>query len=386
MRNHGGIPTIDPSQYELEIEGLVKNPRKIDLATLQDSNIFPQHTVLATIMCSGNRRMELQSAYPGEGDELVNAPWQQRAISTAKWTGVSLRNVMDYCGGPATGASHVEFIGADTYFKKNKVHSYAASVPWLKVRRDEVLLAWEMNGQPLPKLHGHPLRVVILGSVGARSVKWLFRVRALDQPSMSPVQRVEYLLQNHQIGKHNGDFVTGMPIMDLPVNSAFLSPSDTDVVIHEGKIHVKGWAYSGGGRWPEIVEVSADNGYSWYEVPFDNITEKHVWTLRLWEMELPVSAQGWVALKCRCWDNSLNVQPSDYRDTWNWSTHVNHSAHTLKIFSIDKRQKGTILQLENVKSQGKSLSPITLPVPFREEDPGSRWTEPPELTPAWARS
>ncbi|KAF2103896.1 mitochondrial putative sulfite oxidase [Rhizodiscina lignyota] len=385
VRNHGGIPTIDSSQCTLIVDGLVNKPSEMGLSVLQDGDIFRQQSLIATIQCSGNRRSELLTQYPAEGDDMINAPWEQRAISTAKWTGVSLRDVIDYCGGFAAGGRHVELIGADTYIKGNTPLNYAVSVPWAKINADQVLLAWEMNGRPLPRIHGGPLRAVVLGSIGARSTKWLYRIRVLDQPSMSPVQRVEYLFFNHQVSKANGDFKNGMPILEMPVSSAILSPRSKDVIIHEGTIHVRGWAYSGGGRWPEIVEVSTDDGYSWNTVPDENLTPKHMFALRLWEIKIPVSIEGWIDLKCRTFDNALNTQPSSAREVWNWSAHVTHCQHRVSVFSIDKRNSNTAKQLENIKAQGKGLVPVTLPARFRDAETGSRWHEPPELQPRSAK-
>ena len=146
-----------------------------------------------TIQCSGTRRIEQIKEYPGDGDELINAPWGEGAIGTARWTGVSLKRVIKYCGGLQDDAKHLEFIGTDTYFKKGDVYNYAVSVPWRKVKVNEVLLAWEMNGKPIPKIHGHPLRAVVFGYIGARSCKWLRTINAISKPSSGPVQQKEYL-------------------------------------------------------------------------------------------------------------------------------------------------------------------------------------------------
>ncbi|CAD0013059.1 unnamed protein product [Aureobasidium pullulans] len=165
VRNHGGIPEIDPEQFTLDIEGLVNNPKKLTLADLQNENLFPRQTNVVSLQCSGTRRIEQISEYPGDGDELINAPWGEGAIGTARWTGVSLKKVIKHCGGLKDGGEgiHLEFYGADTYFKKGKVYNYVVSVPWRKVKINEVLLAWEMNGEPLPKIHGFPLRTVVFG-------------------------------------------------------------------------------------------------------------------------------------------------------------------------------------------------------------------------------
>lgn len=84
------------------------------------------------------------------------------------------------------------------------MYNYAVSVPWRKVRQnEEVLLAWEMNGKPLPKIHGYPLRVVVTGYIGARSAKWVYKINALAEPSMGPVQAAEYLYYNQQVVWHS---------------------------------------------------------------------------------------------------------------------------------------------------------------------------------------
>lgn len=146
--------------------------------------------------------------------------------------------------------------------------NYLVSVPYSKVKAKEVLLVWSMNGEPLPKIHGYPVRALVLGYIGARSVKWLYRIRGLSHPSRAPVQSKEYLYYNSQVGKHNQMPSAGINIQEMPVSSAIMSPWNTQIVVHKGSIHVKGWAYSGGGRWPERVEVSSDGGKNILSFPF----------------------------------------------------------------------------------------------------------------------
>ncbi|KAJ3522672.1 hypothetical protein NM688_g8842 [Phlebia brevispora] len=369
VRNHGGIPDIDPECFELEIGGLVKTPVRIPLKDLKDPSKFPQISITATLQCSGTRRREQIDEYPGDGDELINAPWGEGAIGTAVWRGVPLKKVLKIaCGGVLPECQHLEFVGADTYFKKYEVYNYAVSVPWRKVRQsEEVLLAWEMNGEPLPKIHGAPLRVVVAGYIGARSCKWVCRINALAEPSFGPVQRQEYLYYNQQIGKHNVLISNGFSIQAMPVSSAILSPKTKDVVIHDGSIELKGWAYSGNGNWVERVEVSPDGGHVWYPVAQEDMTQKHYYAWRLWKIEVPVDAEGWLEFCVRTWDSSNNTEPTYVRSAWNWDLHVTSSAHRIKIYSVNRSKPRTAMRLKQLEDMGESLEPISKPLEFTLE-------------------
>ncbi|RDW78059.1 molybdopterin binding oxidoreductase [Coleophoma crateriformis] len=365
VRNHGGIPEIDEESYFFDMGGLVNNPKRITMKMLKDESIFPRQSNVVTIQCSGTRRIEQIHEYPGDGDELINAPWGEGAIGTARWTGVSLKKLIKYCGGIKDGVdphkTHFEFLGADTYFKKGEVFNYAVSVPHRKVKLNEVLLAWEMNGEPLPKIHGFPLRTVVFGYIGARSCKWLTRINVLDHESPGPVQRKEYLYYNSQVGKHNASYSSGFSIQDMPVSSAIMSPVDMDQIIHDGAIKLKGWAYSGGGHWPVRVEVSGDGGSVWYEVPHENMSQKYYYAWRLWEIDLPVDAEGWLELCVRTWDNSLNTQPTYVRSAWNWDLHVTSSCHRVKVYSINRSRPATAKKLKQFEDLGIPFLPITKP-------------------------
>ncbi|EIN13064.1 sulfite oxidase mitochondrial precursor [Punctularia strigosozonata HHB-11173 SS5] len=380
IRNHGGVPDIDENAYELEIGGLVGKPCTISLKDLQDPAQFPQAEVTVTLQCSGTRRVEQIALYPGDGDELINAPWGEGAIGTAVYRGVPLKKVLKRaCGGVLPECSHLEFIGADTYFKKGNVFNYAVSVPWRKVRaNEEVLLAWEMNGQPLPKIHGAPLRVVVTGYIGARSCKWVYRINALPEPSMGPVQQQEYLYYNQQassyaacdrrsIGKFNSLYSNGFSIQGMPVSSAIMYPVDRSVIVHEGKVELSGWAYSGNGNWPERVEVSPDGGHVWYAVQPDDLTQKHYHAWRLWKITIPVDAEGWLEFCVRTWDSSNNTEPTFVRSAWNWDLHVTSSSHRVRLYSVNKLRPLTAKRLAELEAHGQAIEPLTLPVGFSLE-------------------
>lgn len=369
VRNHGGIPIIEKNAYDCKFDGLVANPQSFTLADLMDEARFPRITRTVTMQCSGTRRIEQIIKYPGQGDEVPQAPWAEGAIGTAVYEGVSLKKVIKACGGLRPGARHLEFYGAETYVKDDHCLNYVVSVPWSKVKANEVMLAWSMNGDPLPRIHGYPLRVVVLGYIGARSVKWLYRVKAIEGPSPAPVQTAEYLYFPQQVGKYNMRMTDGIQIQEMPVSSAIMSPWTKQVVVHAGSIRCKGWAYSGGGRWPERVEVSADGGFSWYAVPEGNLSRKGKWTWRTWEIELPCDVEGWIEIVSRCWDNALNTQPSEVRTAWNWGLHVTSSCHRISVYSVNRAHAQTRARLDEMERRGVSLAPLTMPLAFPSQTP-----------------
>lgn len=200
------------------------------------------------------------------------------------YKGVSLKRVLKYMGGVTQEYTHVEGIGADTYFKGGKLFNYAVSVPFTKVRVHEVILAYEVSPAIDPvkanviaderrtapqvprwtpphgcrRLHRRSVRCSLQSRQGLMrpsSCKWLIRLNVLADASNGPVQRQEYLYFNQQVGKHNFSYSSGFSINAMPVSSAILFPADKAVIIHKGFVQCSGWAYSGNGNWVERVEV-----------------------------------------------------------------------------------------------------------------------------------
>jgi len=367
VRNHGGIPTlVDEAAYRLEGGGLVARPGSISLAELKDETLFQQVEMTVTLQCSGTRRIEQIDYAPGEGDEMINAPWAEGAIGTAVYRGVKLTKLLKHFGGVIEPGQHIEATGADTYFKKNNVSNYKVSVGLRLAKLNEAIVVWEMNGVPLPRIHGAPLRLIVPGVIGARSCKWLLRLTVLADPSMGPVQQQEYLYYNSQVGKHNASFSKGFSIQDMPVSSAMLSPAHMAVITHDGTIDCAGWAYTGGADgWIERVEVSSDGGFTWWEAT--DLSPKHYHAKRLWRISLPVIAEGWLELVVRAWDSRINTQPTYVRSAWNWGLHVTSSAHRVKIYSADRSNPATAARLKQLAEHGDSLERITRPIEFLAE-------------------
>jgi sulfite oxidase len=313
VRSHGAVPEIDPGAWRLRVHGEVERELDLSLCTLREA--FRVRTETATLQCAGNRRAGLirHRDIPGE------APWGPGATGTATWSGVALADVLAVAG-PARAAAHVAFVGADLAPEAGE--RFAGSIPLDKACRPEVLLAWEMNGEPLPPVHGAPLRVVVPGYIGARSIKWLDRIEVRSAPWPGFFQHVVYRLLPEDGTPGPG---AGMPLGLVALNSDVLAPAD-GATVPAGTLEVRGYAFAGGERHVTRVDVALDGVWSEAEL----LEDLGRWAWRHWRITLEL-APGEHELLVRAWDSSAATQPEDEAGLWNPKGYANNARPRLRV-------------------------------------------------------
>ena len=320
VRNHGPAPEVDPATYRLTVDGLVTQPLQLSLAALRDA--FPHTVMPATLQCAGNRRVELLASGPMPGE----VPWQHGAISNGTWGGVLLRDVLQ-AAGLVDGARHVAFTGLDHVVRHGEPVGFGGSVSLDAVMTLDVLLAYELNGEPLPVVHGFPLRVVAPGHIGARSVKWLSGVTVQPEPSTHYFQAHAYKLFPPSVNADNVDWDQGLMLSELSVNSVICAPEE-GATVGAGPTLVRGYAMAGGRRTVERVDLSLDGGATWRAATLLGEARPGVW--RLWEaqVELP---PGETELVCRAWDSAANTQPESAQALWNFKGYMNNAWRRVRV-------------------------------------------------------
>jgi sulfite oxidase len=317
VRGHAAVPEIDPKAWQLHVNGLVE--RELDLSLVTFHEAFREREVTATLQCAGNRRTGLMAIRDIPGEE----PWGPGATGTATWTGVALGDVLALAG-PLGGAAHVGFVGADVCLKAKPAQRFGGSIPFDKACRPEVLLAWGMNGEPIPPVHGAPLRVVVPGYIGARSVKWLVGIEVRSTPWEGYFQNVAYRLLPPDGSPGPG---AGMPLGLVALNSDVLSPADGETVA-AGPVEVRGYAFAGGERHVARVDVSVDGGASWSQAEL--LEDLGPWAWRQWRITIDL-APGDHDIIVRAWDSSAATQPEDNATLWNPKGYVNNARPRVRV-------------------------------------------------------
>jgi len=302
VRSHFGTPPLETATWVLELGGAVKYPRTWSLAELQNR---PTRTHTVVLECAGHRRNEFRPATSG-------LPWGPGAVSEGRWTGVPLAGLLAEAS-PLGRACEVVFEGADRgpHRSSNGEVPFARSIPLDRALGEDILLAWELNGKPIPPKHGAPLRAVVPGSYGVASVKWLRRIEVIDGPFTGPFQ-----VQDYQ--------VNGRPLHDLRVNSLILKPEAGDVV-STGEVELSGIAWGGRGGIAE-VEFRLAGGGLWKRAATRRPHQR--WGLTRWSghLQLPSGEQ---LIEVRARNAAGEIQPT--RPDWNALGYANNSVHRVPI-------------------------------------------------------
>jgi sulfite oxidase len=313
-RNHGPVPRLEPTAWRLTVDGLVDRELELSLRELKDR--FELRTLTATLQCAGNRRAGFLAVRDIPGED----PWRGGATSTASWTGVLLGDVLAAARLRDT-AAHVEFTAPDVSELADPPQPYAGSVPVGKAVSGAVLLAWEMNGQPLPAVHGGPVRVVVPGWIGARSVKWVQRITARTTPSDGYFQATAYRLLPADTDPATVGPGVGLSLGPVGLNTEILRPP-AGASVPAGPTEVTGYSFAGDGRGVARVEVSADGGRTWVQA--EVYDQDGPWAWQLWRADVDLGA-GPVTLTARAWDTGGTAQPADAEHLWNPKGYFNNS-------------------------------------------------------------
>ncbi|KAF8470662.1 hypothetical protein BDZ91DRAFT_840974 [Kalaharituber pfeilii] len=346
VRNHGAVPEVhddDIPDWEVTIEGMVENPITLTFAQISSWEHFAQHTLPVTLVCAGNRRKEQNVVRKSQGFS-----WGPAGTSTSLWTGPMLADVLAAARPDRRRARYVWFEGADQL--PNGPYGTGVRLSWAMDRTRGMMLAYKMNGVSLPPDHGRPIRALIPGMIGGRSVKWLKKIIVSDRPSENYYHYYDNkvlptYLTPQVIGTEEGKkfwLEEKYCIYDLNVNSAIAAPAHDEVLKvtsqeTQNAYTIKGYAYGGGGRRIQRVEISLDKGTTWrlasITYPEDayrayNISENTMlfggkldMTWRdtcfcwcFWSISVPytdILSSEVSDIVVRAMDESLNIQPRD---------------------------------------------------------------------------
>jgi DMSO/TMAO reductase YedYZ molybdopterin-dependent catalytic subunit len=318
---HYDIPYVpEDTPWQLSVSGRVRRPLTLDLADLR---ALPQVTTRVTLECAGNGRALLTP-------RPVSQPWLVEAVGTAEWTGVPLRLLLA-AAGVGTGAVDVVGTGADHGVERGVEQDYQRALP-LDVAtgtEPEVLVAYEMNGAPLPPQHGHPLRLVVPGWYGMAHVKWLRELTVTDTPFTGFQQTVAYRLR--QDPGDEGEPVTRIAPRALLVPPGFPDFMSRARVVRPGTVTLEGRAWSG--RAPVTrAEVSTDGGRSWDEADLEPDTG-HRWAWRRWHFNWRAEP-GEFVLSARATDAEGHTQPLE--QPWNRGGFANNLVQRVDVVCLDE--------------------------------------------------
>jgi DMSO/TMAO reductase YedYZ molybdopterin-dependent catalytic subunit len=309
---HFDIPKVDAETWQLEVGGLVEKPLAL---TLADVKARPARTMPVTLECAGNGRALMEP-------RPLSQPWLEGAVGTAEWTGTPLAPLLEEAG-LAAEAQEIVFSGLDRGLQGDVEHAYERSLPVAEAQRDEILLAYEINGQPLPPQHGFPLRLIVPGWYGMTHVKWLSSITAVAEPFTGWQQEVAYHVRQSE--EEQGEPVTRIRPRSLLVPPGIPEFLSRTRFVEPGPCAVEGRAWSGQAPVSR-VEFSDDGGETWADAELGEQAGEFAW--RGWGYAWD-AVPGEHELCCRATDEAGNVQP--LTPEWNWDGVCNNAVQRVQV-------------------------------------------------------
>jgi sulfane dehydrogenase subunit SoxC len=312
LLTHFDIPYVDAASWRLEVSGLVEKPLSL---SLDDVKTRPARTAAVTLECAGNGRALLEP-------RPLSQPWLNGAVGTAEWTGTPLAPLLQEAG-VADEAAEVVFTGLDRGVQGEIEHAYERSLPVAEALRDDLLLAYEINGQPLPPQHGFPLRLIVPGWYGMTHVKWLRSITALDKPFTGYQQATAYHVRAAE--EEQGEPVTRIRPRSLLVPPGIPEFFSRTRLLTPGPCRLEGRAWSG---WAPIVrvEMSADGGETWADANLGEAVGEYGW--RGWHYDW-AATPGEHELCSRASDEAGNTQP--LAPEWNLDGVCNNAVQRVAV-------------------------------------------------------
>jgi DMSO/TMAO reductase YedYZ molybdopterin-dependent catalytic subunit len=308
VRDHFPPPPVHPASWSLEVRGSSRT-LTLDADALR---LLPQRTLSVVLECAGHRRIEFEPTPPG-------LPWAAGAVCEACWTGASLAAVLELVGIPGE-AFEVVLEGADAGRVEgfDGVHRFARSLPLEKALDRDVLLADQMNGEPIPLAYGGPVRVIVPGWYATDSVKWIDRIWFTDSQFGGVFQAHDYRF------RQPGDPGPGRRMTELPAHALITSPAGGDTVLAGDDIPVRGAAWGGAGGIAEVL-VQIDRG-PWSPACLGRVTGRYARVS--WEVHYALSA-GEHEISCRAIDGTGRTQPD--LPPQNVQGYANNAIHRITV-------------------------------------------------------
>ena len=303
VRNNYDGPEMDPAKYVLRVDGEVDNPVTL---SLDDLRRLDQVTQTITLECAGNGRSFHRP--PAAGIQ-----WEYGAVGTAVWTGVRLVDVLRLAK-PRSTARHVVPDGNDGP-PTPQAPDFIRSHPIWKAMEPHTMIALEMNGKPVPHLHGGPARLIVPGWIGSASLKWLTRLELAQKEWGGPFMQRSY--RSPRVDDANQSY----SLQSLECKSIIVNPLDS-TQLTAGPQTLFGFAWAGEGTIV-AVDVSVDGGQSWKPATLPSAEHRYAW--RRWELEWDAKI-GQHTVMARASDSLGRFQPASRpRDPQGYRWNVIHA-------------------------------------------------------------